>query len=77
MAVAPREFEVKVTDNGKGFAASALPAPARAGRGGNGLKNMRQRLMEIGGECLVSSQPGHGTTVTLRIRLNPKGTRKS
>jgi len=80
MTVTPREFEVKVTDNGKGFVAPVLlapPAPARGGRGGNGLKNMRQRLMEIGGECLVSSQTGNGTAVTLRIRLNLKAARKS
>jgi signal transduction histidine kinase len=52
-----------------------MPAPTRGGRGGNGLKNMRQRLLDIGGECLVSSEPGKGTTVTMRIRLNPKAGR--
>ena len=78
MAIAAREFEVRVTDNGKGFVVpvfSAVPAPTRGGRGGNGLKNMRQRLLDIGGECLVASQAGHGTTVTMRIRLNRKSTR--
>ena len=38
---------------------------------------MRQRLLDIGGECLVSSQPGHGATVTMRIHLNPKSAKKS
>ena len=69
------EFEVKVADDGKGFAVpvvSAAPVPTRGGRGGNGLTNMRQRLLDIGGECLIASQPGQGTTVTLRIGLNPK-----
>lgn len=80
MTIAAREFEVKVSDNGKGFVVpvlSAEPVPTRGGRGGNGLKNMRQRLLDIGGECLIVSQPGSGTTVTMRIRLDPKDARKS
>jgi ligand-binding sensor domain-containing protein/signal transduction histidine kinase len=69
------DFEVKVTDSGKGF---EVPSPAangsspRGGRGGNGLKNMRQRLQDIGGECLISSKPGGGTTTRIRITINPK-----
>ena len=80
MTLTAREFEVKVTDNGNGFAvpaSSALPAPPRGGRGGNGLTNMRQRLRDIGGECLVASRPGAGAAVTLRIHLNLKAARKS
>jgi ligand-binding sensor domain-containing protein/signal transduction histidine kinase len=72
MIVHGLEFELKITDNGRGFAVSALPpadGPARGGRGGNGLKNMRQRLTAVGGECTVSSRPGMGTVVTIRIRL--------
>jgi signal transduction histidine kinase len=38
---------------------------------------MRQRLLDIGGECLISSQPGRGAAVAMRIRLNPKAARKS
>jgi signal transduction histidine kinase/ligand-binding sensor domain-containing protein len=75
MAFNAAEFELKVTDNGRGFempAAPAAPVPAHGGRGGNGLKNMRQRLTAIGGEYLVSSQPGQGTTITMRIPLRPK-----
>ncbi|HXI73865.1 MAG TPA: two-component regulator propeller domain-containing protein [Verrucomicrobiae bacterium] len=78
MTLAAREFAVRVTDNGKGFVVpvlSAVPAPTRGGRGGNGLTNMRQRLLDIGGECLISSQPGQGTNVTLCIHLNSKAAR--
>lgn len=67
MALAGSEFELRIADNGKGFNPEANGA-SRGGRGGNGLKNMRQRLAAIGGECLVTSRPGGGTTVTLRIR---------
>ncbi len=80
MAVTTREFEVKVTDDGKGFIVpvpSATPAPTRGGRGGNGLTNMRQRLLDISGECLITSKPGDGTIVTMRIHLDPKAGRKS
>jgi ligand-binding sensor domain-containing protein/signal transduction histidine kinase len=71
MTVNALDFELKVTDNGKGFEVPAAPladAPSR-GRGGNGLKNMRQRLVAVGGECLITSRPGAGTTVTIRITL--------
>lgn len=65
-------FEIQISDNGKGFEATAAPAPvsaSRSGRGGNGLRNMRQRLMETGGVCEISSRPGEGTVVCLRMRL--------
>jgi signal transduction histidine kinase/ligand-binding sensor domain-containing protein len=72
---APR-FEVIVTDNGRGFAvappatgATTAPLP-RGVRSGNGLKNMRQRLTDIGGECVIRSQPGQGAVVTLRIQIH-------
>jgi ligand-binding sensor domain-containing protein/signal transduction histidine kinase len=69
------EFELKVADNGKGFeisVSSEANIPSRGGGGGNGLKNMRQRLVTIGGECLINSRPGAGTMVALRIPLAKK-----
>jgi len=76
MTVGQPGFEINVADNGRGFGEppgpGSPPAPrdARGGRNGNGLKNMRQRLADIGGECLIRSQPGSGTTVSMRIHLN-------
>jgi signal transduction histidine kinase len=76
------KFEIFVTDNGRGFAPApkpsggSLPRDPRGARVGNGLKNLRQRLTDIGGECLVHSQPGAGTTVSMSIRLNQKATSK-
>lgn len=75
MVLSASVFELRVADNGKGFdvpALPSLPVPTPGGRGGNGLKNMRQRLTAIGGEYLVSSQPGQGTTITMRIPLHPQ-----
>ena len=71
MTVNAAEFELKVTDNGKGFGPSmTADGQVRGGRGGNGLRNMRQRLAAIGGNCQISSQPGAGTTVVMHIQLN-------
>jgi signal transduction histidine kinase len=72
MTINASEFEVKITDNGHGFEAPPLAAAiARLPgvRGGNGLKNMRQRLVDIGGEFLIFSRPGEGATLKLRIHL--------
>jgi signal transduction histidine kinase len=59
-----RDFEIRVSDDGCG-----LDPSAAAGSLGNGLTNMRTRMQKIGGELLVESTSGHGTT--LRFRLNP------
>jgi len=72
------DCEVKITDNGKGFVVPERQGNimSRGGRGGNGLRNMHQRLTDIGGVCLVASRLGNGTTVTIRILLNPKASHK-
>ena len=74
MAINALEFEIKISDDGRGFAVPDLQSPinrTRGASGGNGLKNMRQRLTSIGGACLISSQAG-GTTITMYFRLSPK-----
>jgi signal transduction histidine kinase len=53
--------EVVVEDDGRGFDV-ASPPPA----GHDGLANIRQRMAEIGGDCLITSSPA-GTRVALRI----------
>jgi len=74
MSVDSHEFRIVVSDNGKGFdlAAAEAKSQARGGRGGNGLRNMRQRVAAVGGECSISSAAGAGATVTIRVRLNSK-----
>jgi signal transduction histidine kinase len=52
-------LRVVVEDNGRGF--DRPPADDQA----DGLRNLRQRLAEIGGECRIASQPGAGTVVTM------------
>jgi signal transduction histidine kinase len=65
------EFQIKISDDGSGFKAPNQE-PVRGGTGGNGLRNMRQRLASIGGVCLISSKPGQGTIITMYFYLNAK-----
>jgi len=54
-------LEITIEDNGRGFAAAPDDALA------DGLRNMRQRMVEIGGGFAVASRPGQGTIITLRL----------
>lgn len=57
-------LRLSIADNGKGLVADA------AGRGGDGLVNMRVRLEKMGGRFEIASQPGRGTTVRFYMPLN-------
>ncbi len=54
---------ITVHDNGTGFACSEDK------RSSDGLRNMRQRMEEIGGEFHIESKPGAGTHISLRYSL--------
>ena len=54
--------EMLIRDNGRGF------EPLEIGeKGGLGLKNMQERVQEIGGELQIDSHVGNGTTVLVRV----------
>jgi signal transduction histidine kinase len=55
-------LHITVEDNGKGFD----PAIVEAG-GGNGLKNIRQRVTALNGNLEISSAPGKGTEVIIEF----------
>ena len=55
------KLRVVVTDDGHGF--DKPPQDAWA----DGLRNMRQRMGEIGGECAIESHAGAGTTITFDV----------
>jgi len=61
-----RTLSLRVQDNGRGFD-PALNSQAESE--GNGLRNMRARAVRLGGELEISSAPGEGTTVSLRVPL--------
>jgi signal transduction histidine kinase len=58
---------LEVDDDGKGFEDGA----ARPNQGGQGLKNIRDRVQDMGGDSSVTSKPGEGTTLRVRIPLRP------
>jgi tetratricopeptide (TPR) repeat protein/two-component sensor histidine kinase len=51
-----------IKDNGKGFDTSQSTE-------GNGLKNMKKRAGEIGGQLVIESGPGKGTEIQLRVAV--------
>ncbi len=58
-------LRLSVEDNGRGFACAPNDAWA------DGLRNMRQRMAEIGGACEIESQPGAGARITLTTPWHP------
>ncbi|HTR40784.1 MAG TPA: triple tyrosine motif-containing protein, partial [Pseudomonadales bacterium] len=61
-------FEIAVADNGHGFD-SSVPSPGADGVAGDGLRNMKQRLADIGGRCSINSEPGQGVTIQFLLPL--------
>jgi PAS domain S-box-containing protein len=57
------EAVLEVEDDGRGF------VPESAGGAGWGLRNLAERAAALGGSMAITSVPGDGATVTLRIPL--------
>jgi signal transduction histidine kinase len=64
-------LELKVADNGNGFACTrpvdTSVWAASGARGGNGIPSMRKRAGEMGGHFDIMSTVGKGTTARLRV----------
>ena len=63
-----REIELVVADDGHGFRPSEVPS---TGWGGFGLRDMRERVEELGGTFALESAPGAGTRVVVRLPAPP------
>ena len=59
-------LRIVVADDGAGFDPQGVAE-------GNGLENLEARARELGGRCLVESQPGSGTTITWEVPFEPAG----
>jgi len=55
-----------ITDNGHGIDPAAAGSTPRRDAG-NGLANMRHRMLQLGGGLEIASQPGRGTTIILTL----------
>lgn len=60
LTTAHKQWVMKITDNGKGFDGSIRG-------GGAGIKNMRRRAEEMGGDLHIDAAPGGGTLVRLTV----------
>ena len=66
LALSPEGLRIEIEDDGRGFEGGAGDPWA------DGLRNMRQRTQELGGECRIASQSGAGV---LRSAWNFPGER--
>lgn len=68
----PAAVEIRVSDDGVGFdpeQINSTPDP----RGGLGLISIGERVSILGGEFTVSSRPGRGTAIHLRVPIKENG----
>lgn len=66
VTIAPDELYARVQDDGRGFLPGRLDGSTSPE---NGLLSMRERACLMGGRLTVSSAPGQGTLVQLRVPL--------
>lgn len=67
----PDAVTLDVFDDGRGFDPGAVPPPSETG--GYGLRAMRQRVEQLGGELSVESTPGEGTIIAAQLPLVAAG----
>ena len=67
LAVAKDKIQLRIKDNGKGFASKQQQAAVEKNR--LGLLGMKERVRLVNGRCLVQSEPGCGTTVMVDLPL--------
>ena len=65
-----RTFEMAMEDDGKGFHFTSLSARTIHPEGhGLGILGMYERSSLMGGEMILNSKPGEGTTLTIRVPI--------
>jgi len=58
-------LRIMIEDNGSGFDQALEDALA------DGLRNMHQRMKELGGECRIQSRVGAGTEIIVELPWSP------
>ena len=64
-----RQLILTLKDNGVGFDMKREMVENKLTLSGNGLRNMRMRAEEMNGKLHLSSSPGKGTEIQLRIPI--------
>ena len=62
LRAADHRLEIELRDDGRGFDAAAQ-------HDGEGLRNLRERMIALGGEARIESMAGAGTSVRLSLPL--------
>src|SRR5262249_2068094 len=57
----------EIRDDGCGFAVPAFDQAPETGGAGHGLRNLRVRTKQLGGQLNINSSIGHGTCIRLSI----------
>jgi signal transduction histidine kinase len=76
LGVEPAAFAFVVRDNGCGLEKNQLTKGDRIA-GGNGLRNIQNRLKQIGGFSSITSEPGQGTEVRLTVMIQQRSEGRS
>jgi signal transduction histidine kinase len=63
------QVALDVQDDGVGFDLQSVAPLVNQGSGGFGLRAMRERLAQLGGQLVIESAPGQGTTLAIQIPL--------
>jgi signal transduction histidine kinase len=61
-------FNVEIVDDGRGFDLTRVNVNGNSARG-LGLLGMKERIVQCGGDLEISSRPGNGTTVCMRVPI--------
>jgi signal transduction histidine kinase len=73
LSLADGRLALDIEDDGRGFTPPAGNGPAPERSRGNGLRNLRSRMSELGGRCEIHSVPGQGTKIHLEVPLTCGG----
>jgi len=63
----PKEIDVSISDDGCGFDPGEVMI-----RKTFGLLGMRERALTLGGDLMILSRPGRGTTIAVKVPLHPQ-----
>jgi len=60
----PQALLLEIVDNGKGFDVTSISPKSF------GLQGMRERIIMLGGDFVINSEPGQGTNIVITIPVS-------